>query len=333
MKAYRIHRYGGPECASLDEAPEPELRAHDLLVRIAGVSLNPVDYKTRQGALRVLYRPTLPATLGNDLAGEVIAVGPAVEGFKIGDRVIACSRINDMGSFAEVARIDARCASLAPSSIDLATASALPLAGQTAQQALRDLLHIRPGMHVLITAGAGGVGCLAIQLAKSMGAEVSTTASPRGDALVRAMGADHVIDYTTTDLASLGRTFDAVFDLAGGDALDACFKVARPGSTVISIAGLPTPSAASKALGMGMGIKALFWLASLGLRRKAAANGVSYHYYFLHPNSTDLSTLAAMVDAGTLKIIADRHFPFEQIADAMAYLEAGHAKGKVVVTL
>lgn len=333
MKAYRIQRYGGPECAVLDEAPEPQLRSNELLVRVAGASLNPVDYKTRQGALRVLYRPRLPAALGNDLAGEVIDVGSAVEGFKIGDRIIACSRITEMGSFAEVARIDANCASLAPTTTELATASALPLAGQTAQQILRDLLCIRPGMHVLITAGAGGVGCFAIQLAKHLGAEVSTTASPRGDALVRAMGADHVIDYTSTDLASLGRKFDAVFDLAGGETLEACFKVARPGSTVISIAGLPTPSSATKELGMGTGIKALFWLASLGLRRKAAANGISYHYYFLHPRTSDLSELVAMVDAGTLKIVVDKSFPFERIADAMAYLEAGHAKGKVIVTL
>lgn len=333
MKAYRIHRYGGPAGASLDDAPEPKARPNDLLVKVSGVSLNPVDFKTRQGALRAMYRPALPATLGNDLSGEVIGAGAAVTRFKIGDRIIACSRINEMGSFAEVARIDAGCAALAPTTIDLATASGLPLAGQTAFQVLRDLLHVRPGMHLLVTAGAGGVGTFAIQLAKAMGAEVTTTASPRGEALVRTLGADHVIDYTTTDLASVGRTFDAVFDLAGGDALDACFKVAKPGSTVISIAGMPTPSTASKELGIGAGLKVLFWLASFGLRRKAAANGVHYHYYFLHPRTADLTALAAMVDAGTLKIIVDRRFAFDKIAEAMAYSEAGRAKGKIIVTM
>lgn len=333
MKAYRIHRYGGPECATLDDAPEPQPRPNDLLVEVSGVSLNPVDYKTRLGAVRVLFRPKLPAAFGNDLSGEVIAIGSAVSQFKVGDRIIACSRITEMGSFAEIARIDERCASLAPTTIDLPTASALPLAGQTAQQVLRDLLHVRPGMHVLITAGAGGVGCFAIQLAKLMGAEVTTTASSRGEAMVRVMGADHVIDYTNTNLASVGRKFDAVFDLAGGETLEACFKVARPGATVVSIAGLPTPSTVSRELGMGAGLKALFWLASFGLRRKAAANGVSYHYYFLHPRSADLSELVALVDAGTLKIVVDKSFAFENIAEAMAHLEAGHAKGKVVVSL
>jgi NADPH:quinone reductase-like Zn-dependent oxidoreductase len=332
MKAYRLHRYGGPEGASLDDAPTPAVGPSDLLVKTVGVSLNPVDYKTRQGALKVMYRPKLPATLGNDLSGDVIAIGSAVTQFKIGDKVIACSRITEMGSFAEIARIDEGCAALAPSTIDLAVASGLPLAGQTAQQVLRDLLHVRPGMHVLITAGAGGVGCFAIQLAKLMGAEVTTTASPRGEALVRSLGADHVIDYTATDLASVGRTFDAVFDLAGREALEACFKVARRGATVISIAGLPTPSTASKELGIGTGLKALFWLASFGLRRKAAANGVSYHYYFLHPRSADLAALAAQVDAGTLKIVVDKSFTFENIADAIAHLEVGRAKGKVIVT-
>ncbi len=334
MKAYRIHRYGGPECATLDEGvPDPKARPKDLLVKVSGTSLNPVDYKTRLGAVRVLFRPKLPAAFGNDLSGEVVAVGSAVSQFKTGDKVIACSRITEMGSFAEIARIDEGCAAFPPATVDLATASALPLAGQTAQQVLRDRLHVRPGMHILITAGAGGVGCFAIQLAKLMGAEVTTTASSRGEALVREMGADHVIDYTKTDLASTGRTFDAVFDLAGGDTLEACFKVAKPGTTVVSISGLPTPSAASSALGFGGAIKALFWLASLGLRRKAATNGVSYHYYFLHPRSADLSELVALVDAGKLKIVVDRSFAFENIADAMAHLEAGHAKGKVVVTL
>ena len=334
MKAYRIHRYGGPECATLDEGvPDPKARPKDLLVKVSGTSLNPVDYKTRLGAVRVLFRPKLPAAFGNDLSGEVVAVGSAVSQFKTGDKVIACSRITEMGSFAEIARIDEGCAAFQPATVDLATASALPLAGQTAQQVLRDRLHVGPGMHVLITAGAGGVGCFAIQLAKLMGAEVTTTASSRGEALVREMGADHVIDYTKTDLASIGRKFDAVFDLAGGDTLEACFKVAKPGTTVVSISGLPTPSAASSALGFGGAIKALFWLASLGLRRKAATNGVSYHYYFLHPRSADLSELVALVDAGKLKIVVDRSFAFENIADAMAHLEAGHAKGKVVVTL
>ena len=333
MKAYRIHRYGGPECATLDDAPEPHPRPHDLLVKVSAVSLNPVDYKTRLGAVRIMFRPKLPAVFGNDLSGEVIATGPAVTRFKAGDRIIACSRITEMGSFAEIARIDQGCASLAPATVDLATASALPLAGQTAQQVLRDLLHVRAGMHVLITAGAGGVGCFAIQLAKLMGAEVTTTASPRGEALVRAMGADHVIDYTKTDLVSTGLAFDAVFDLAGGETLEACFKVAKLGTTLVSIAGLPTPSTVSRELGMGAGLKALFWLASFGLRRKAAANGVSYHYYFLHPRSADLSGLVALVDAGTLRIVVDKSFAFESIAEAMAHLEAGHAKGKVVVTL
>lgn len=334
MKAYRIHRYGGPECATFDnDVPEPQPRPNDLLVKVAGASLNPVDYKTRLGAVRVLFRPKLPAVFGNDLSGEVIAIGSAVTRFKVGDRIIACSRVTEMGSFAEIARIDEGCAALPPATVDLATASALPLAGQTAQQVLRDRLHVRAGMHVLITAGAGGVGCFAIQLAKLIGAEVTTTASPRGEALVRAMGADHVVDYTKTDLASTGRTFDAVFDLAGGETLEACFKVAKPGTTVVSIAGLPTPSTVSRELGMGTGLKALFWLASFGLRRKAAANGVSYHYYFLHPRTADLSELVALVDAGKLRIVIDRSFAFENIADAMAHLEAGHAKGKVVVTL
>lgn len=333
MKAYRLHRYGGPECASLDDTIAPQPGPNDLLIKVTGMSLNPVDYKTRQGALRVMHRPKLPTVLGNDVAGEVIACGNAASRFAVGDKVIACSRIDHSGSFAEIASIDEQTAALAPQSVDLVTASALPLAGQTAFQVLRDLLHVGPNMHVLITAGAGGVGSFAVQLAKWLGAEVTTTASPRGEALVRSLGADHVIDYTTTDLASVGRIFDAVFDLAGGDTLEACFKVAKPGAKVVSIGGLPTPSSASRALGMGRGIKALFWLASFGLRRKAAVNRVTYDYYFLHPRGSNLAELVALVDARTLRIIIDQSFAFENIGAAMAHLESGRAKGKVVVSV
>lgn len=331
MKAYRLHRYGAADAASLDDVADPQPGPRDLLIRVEGAGLNPVDYKIRDGLLKALMRPRLPFVLGNDLAGEVVAVGPAVTLFKPGDRVFARTETERMGAFAELACVAEDVAALCPESLDAPTAAGLPLAGLTALQGLRDELRVGPGQHVLITAGAGGVGTFAIQIAKWLGAEVSTTASPRGEALVRSLGADHVIDYTATDLAAVGRQFDAVFDLAGGDALAAAFAVTKQGSTVLSVAGMPEPLTASRDLGRGPMLQALFWIASFGLRRKAAASGVGYRYLFMHPSGPELAELAALVDNGELKVVIDSTFPLERITDAIAHLESGRAKGKVVL--
>lgn len=331
MKAYRLHRYGGPDAASLDDIEAPVPGSNDLLVRVEGMGLNPVDYKIRDGMLKPVIRLKLPVTLGNELAGEVIAVGSAVSRFKVGDKITARVEKGRLGAFAGQAAINENVAALAPKSVDAPTAAALPLAGLTALQALRDELQVGPGKHVLITAGAGGVGTFAIQLAKWLGAEVSTTASPRGEALVRSLGADHVIDYTTTDLATLGRQYDAVFDLAGGEALDAAFKVAKPGSMVLSVAGMPEPMTSKKDLKGGGFQQFLFWLISIGLRRKASANHVTYRYLFMHPSGEELAELVALVDSGKLRIVIDSQYGFDKIADAIAHLESGRAKGKVVL--
>ncbi len=331
MRAYRLHRYGGPEAAALDDAPEPQPGPCDVQVKVTGMGLNPVDYKIRTGMLKAILKLSFPAILGNELSGEVIAAGADVTRFKIGDKIIARVETERQGAFAECACIDQGVAAFAPASIDLVAAAALPLAGLTSLQALRDELLLGPGKHVLITAGAGGVGTFAIQIAKWLGAEVTVTASPRGDALVRELGADHVIDYTKVDLASVGRRFDCAFDLAGGDALNACFLVVKPGGMVVSVAGMPEPVTASKDLGLGFGMQALLWLASFGLRRRATANGLRYRYLFMHPSGSELAELVDLVDAGALRVVIDRRFDFQQLPEAIAYLEAGRAKGKVVV--
>lgn len=333
MKAYRLHRYGGPEAAQLEDVAEPVAGPGELLVRVAGMGLNPVDYKTRQGMLKPVQRLSLPVTMGNELSGEVVAIGAGITRFKPDDKIVARVDKARLGAFAELAVIDEDVAAAAPETVALADAAALPLAGLTALQALRDELGAGPGKHILITAGAGGVGTFAIQLAKCLGAEVTTTASPRGEALVRDLGADHVIDYTTTVLAKVDRKFDVAFDLAGGDALNACFKLVKPGGMVLSVAGMPEPLTASKDLGRGAGLRALFWLASFALRRRAAANRVRYRYLFMHPSGTELAELVQLIDAGKLRLVVDSRYPFARIAEALAHLEAGHAKGKVVVML
>lgn len=333
MKAFILNGYGGAEKTELVDFAEPELRPHDLRIKTCAVGLNPVDFKTRQGSLKIIHSPKLPVVFGNELSGEVIECGSAAHKFKVGDKIIARVEKERLGAFAETVCIDGNVAAIAPTSMPLVDAAALPLAGLTALQALRDELGAEKGKHILITGGAGGVGTFAIQLAKHFGAEVTVTASPRGKDLVTKMGADHVIDYTTTDLADVDTKFDGVFDLIGGDTLKACFGLAKKGSKVVSISGLPEPVTASKDLNAGLKLKILFWLISIGLRRAAAKFGVIYRYLFMKASGDDLAILVKLVDSGKLKIIIDKKFDFENIAEALAYLEEGRAKGKVVVQM
>ena len=273
------------------------------------------------------------------LTGEQIivmrieAIGAEVTRFAIGDRVFARVAKDSLGAFADYAVVPESLLAVPPPSLVFETAAGIPLAGLTALQALRDELQLRPGSRVFIPGGAGGVGTFAIQIAKWLGAEVTTTASPRGRALVERHGADRVIDYTTQAFEDHVRDMDGVFDLVGGDTLKKSFGIVKPGGTVVSIAGMPEPETARKDLGRGVVLRALFWLASYGLRAAARKHGAAYRYLFMHPSGSDLAELAHLVEDGKLDPVIDRVFPFEEIKQAFVYLEAGHAKGKIVIRM
>lgn len=333
MRAFVLKDYGGADAAELREVPRPVPQAHQLLVRVEAASLNPVDYKIRDGMLRVVQRYKLPTVMGNDFAGVVEALGQGVTRFAVGDRVYARVAKDALGAFAEYAVIDDDLLAPMPASLDFVTAAAVPLAGLTALQALRDELHLTAGSRVFIPGGAGGVGTFAIQIAKWLGAEVTTTASPRGRALVERLGADVVIDYMSQRFEDHVRDMDGVFDLLGGDTLRKSFGVVKPGGKVVSIAGLPEPTTARKDLGRGALLAALFWFASFGSRAEARKHGVTYRYLFMHPSGSELGELGQLIDDGQLEPVIDRTFSFAEIGQAFAYLEAGHAKGKVVVRM
>lgn len=333
MRAYVLERYGGPDGSRLLDMAAPEPGPRDLLVAVRAAGLNPVDFKFRQGMLRPIYRPPLPVVLGNELAGEVVAVGGAVERFRAGDRVFARLAKERGGAFAERACVDEAHAALLPPNLDFATAAAVPLAGLTALQALRDELGVGPGQKLLISGGAGGVGSFAIQIAKWLGAHVTTTASPRGEALVRSLGCDAVIDYTSGALSRTAERFDAGFDLIGGTTLDQMFGLMKPGTKIVSIAGLPEPQTAMRDLGGRHLLAALFWIASFAIRTRARRAHVRYRYLFMHPSGAELAELGGLIERGMLRVVVDRTFPFGRIAEALAYLEDGHAKGKLVVTM
>ncbi|MCW4460625.1 NADP-dependent oxidoreductase [Sphingomonas sp. BT-65] len=333
MRALLLTRYGGPEAAELRSAARPIPGPGQLLVRVRAAGLNPVDFKTREGKLKVIQRYSLPVVMGNELAGVVEAMGAGVTRFAIGDRIFARVPKSSMGAFAEYAVLPEPVAAAIPPSLDFETAAGVPLAGLTALQALRDELDLRPGSRVFIPGGAGGVGTFAIQIAKWLGAEVTTTASLRGKALVERLGADVVIDYTAQDFADQVRDMDGVFDLVGGDTLAKSFGVVKPGAKVVSVAALPEPQTAFKDLNRGPALAALFWLASYTLRARARRHGATYRYLFMHPSGSELTELARLIEQGKLEPVIDRVFPFDQIGEAFAHLESGRAKGKVVVRI
>ena len=331
MKAFVLDRYGGPSSASLRDVPAPTPAAGEVRIRVKAAGLNPVDYKIRAGKLKPVVRLALPSTLGCELSGVVDALGAGVTAFAVGDEVMARVGKESLGAFAEQCCVDASFVARKPTSVDFETSAALPLAGLTALQVLRDELRVGAGTRVFIPGGAGGVGTFAIQIARHLGAHVTTTASPRGEALVRRLGADEVVDYTKP-FPSLA-PFDGAFDLVGGEATNQCLDVVRRGGRIVSIAGTPEPRMASIDLKRGFPLTALLWAISIPVRLRAQRRGVDYRYVLMHPSGTELTELATLVDAGKLEIVIDRVLPFAEIADAFAYLEAGRAKGKVVVRM
>jgi NADPH:quinone reductase-like Zn-dependent oxidoreductase len=333
MRAYVLKHYGGPEGSQLMDLPAPTPGLRDILVEVRAAGLNPVDFKFRQGKLRAIMRPKLPFLLGNELAGEVVAAGSEVKQFRAGDRVFARVAKDRGGAFAERACVDEDHAALMPRNLDFTAAAAVPLAGLTALQALRDELGVTPGQKVFISGGAGGVGTFAIQIAKWLGAHVTTTASKRGEALVRSLGCDEVIDYTAQDISEGGRRFDAGFDLIGGKTLEQMFEIMKPGTRIVSVAALPEPQTAIKDLGGRRVLSAMFWIISYGIRSRARRAGIGYRYLFMHPSGSDLAQLAELIEQGKLKVVVDKTYPFAKVSEALAYVESGRAKGKVVVTM
>lgn len=334
VQGYVLTRYKHP--LELREVAKPIAGDGEVLIRVRAAGLNPADYKTRDGMIRLIWRYDLPVVAGNELAGEVEQVGPGVTRLAVGDRVYARVDHEKMGAFAQYAAVEQGLVAKMPRSLDFDEAASLPLAGLTALQALRDHVKVKPGDRIFITGGAGGVGTLAIQLAVWMGATVATTASPRGEQLVRSLGAETVIDYERqkfTDVLHDYDGYDGAFDTVGGQDLKDCFEILKPGAKTVSVAGVPEPQLVREDIGLGPLPTAGAWLLSTDIRRRARRRGVGYRMLLMHPSGADLDLLAGLVDEGHVKPVIDRVLPFQQIPDAFAYLEQGRAKGKVVVRL
>lgn len=332
MKAFALTRYGKKDTVSAVERAVPDLREDDVLVQIHATSINPLDLKIRNGELKPLLPYKLPLVLGNDLAGIVVKTGPRVRRFAPGDAVYAKPNQDRIGTFAEYLAVNENDVARKPDSIDMNEAAALPLVSLTAWQALVDKAQLRPGQKVLIHAGSGGLGSIAIQLAKHLGATVATTTSTKNVEWVKELGADVVIDYKTQDFATELRDYDVVLDTQGGETLDKSFQVVKPGGRVISVAGPPEPDFARE-FGVNWLLVQAMRALSFSVRRKAKRRSAHYSFLFMTANGDQLRELAALVDAGAIHPIIDRVYPFDATLDALAYVENGRATGKVVVTV
>ncbi|OBF81346.1 NADPH:quinone oxidoreductase [Mycobacterium sp. 852002-51163_SCH5372311] len=332
MKAFAISRYGKKESLQAIEAPEPELRDGDVLVRIHAASINPLDLKIRNGELKLLLPYQLPLVLGNDLAGTVVKAGPEIQRFKPGDEVYARPAQDRIGTFAELIAIAENDVAKKPHRLDMEQAASVPLVGLTAWQALIEKAKLQPGQKVLIHAGSGGVGTIAIQLAKHLGATVATTTSTANVPWVRSLGADVVIDYKNNDFEAILRDYDVVLDTQGGETLEKSLRVLKPGGKVISVAGPPEPNFA-KEFGVNWLLIQAMRLLSFKIRRKAKRRGVTYSFLFMKASGDQLRELGDLIDFGVIRPVVDRVFPFQSTRDALAYVEKGRAKGKVVVKI
>ncbi len=330
MKAFIVEKYGksGLHAAHV---PDPTIGPRDVLVRVRAASINPLDKMVRNGEFKRLLKYKTPFVLGHDVAGVVTRVGDDVREYKVGDEVYARPRDRRIGTFAEYIAIDHADIALKPHSLTMEESAAIPLVALAAWQALVDLAQVKPGQKVLVHAGAGGLGSTVIQLAKHLDAYVSTTAQGKDEEKVRALGASEVIDYTKADFAELLSGYDVVLDSLGGDNLTKSLTVLKPGGLAISVVGPPDAAFAGQ-VGRPL-LKPVMALMSRKIRASARRLGVRYSFFFMRADGAQLKTLAALYDAGPLRPVLDRTFPFDETLDAMAYVEQGRAKGKVVVSM
>jgi NADPH:quinone reductase-like Zn-dependent oxidoreductase len=331
MKAFILDAYKSG-ALRFGDMPEPALRDDDVLVEIHAAGLNVLDSKIRGGEFKLIlpYRP--PFILGHDVAGIVVRVGSKVRQFKPGDEVYARPRDGRIGTFAEFIAIGEADVALKPRNLTMEEAASIPLVGLTAWQALVERAQLKSGQKVLIHAGSGGVGTFAIQLAKHLGATVATTTSTANVDLVRGLGADVVVDYKSQDFETVLSGYDVALNSLDGDTLRKSLGVLKPGGKLISISGPPDPDFAREQ-GLSWFLRPVFRVLSLGIRRKARRQNVGYSFLFMRASGAQLGQITSLIEAGTIRPVVDRIFPFEATNEAMAYVDAGRSKGKVVVKI
>jgi alcohol dehydrogenase len=311
MKAVQINKYGGSEVVEINEnVLKPTASQGHLLIEVYAAGVNPVDWKIREGHMSQMVPLKFPATLGGDFSGIVAEVGEGVSGFKKGDEIYGqASTIRDgSGSFAEFALADANTTAHKPENMSHVEAAALPLTGVSAWQALVDHIGLSRGKKILIHGGGGGIGSIAIQIARHLGAYVAVTVSPKDMQYVKEIGADKVIDYKNQSFEDMLHNYDAVFDTVGGETYVRSFRVLKKGGIIVSMLEQPDPDLIEK-----YGVKAIG--------------------QFTQVNSERLSRLAELVDKSVIKVHVEKTYPLEQVGEALEYQKGGHPRGKVVLKI
>jgi NADPH:quinone reductase-like Zn-dependent oxidoreductase len=330
MRAFVVDRYGSNDAVRAAEMPVPAVGDDDVLVHVAAAGVNPLDIKTRDGKMKLVLPYRTPFILGNEAAGVVTQVGGRVRRFRSGDEVYARLPKDRIGAFAEYVAIREDAVAHKPKTLTMEEAASIPLVGLTSWQALVERANVTTGQRTLIHAGSGGVGTFAIQLAKHLGATVATTTSAPNFDLVRGLGADVVVDYRTEDFETIVRDYDVALDTLGGKTLEKSIRVLRPGSTLIEIAGPPDPAFAEEICASPIVVLAIR-IMSYRVRRMARRARVRYSFLFMRSSGEQLREIGSLIDSGIIRPVVDRVFAFEATKDALAYVESGHAKGKVVI--
>lgn len=311
MKAVQINKYGGVDVLKVTNTPKPTPKKGQILVEVHATSINPFDVKLRSGMMKEYIPLKFPVILGGDFSGFVIEVNPPTGGvseFKVDDEVYGSANIlgGGSGSFAEFAAANTVSSAFKPKSINFDEAAALPLVGASAIQALENHIKLQSKQKILIHGGAGGIGHIAVQLAKALGAYVATTVSAADKEFVKSLGADQVIDYKNEKFEERLKDFDAVFDTVGGETTDRSFKVLKKKGVIVSMLGQPD-------------------------ERLAKEHGVTVIGQGTNTNAQHLKRLAELVDGGKIKAQIDKVFPLDEIQEAFEHQEQGHPRGKVVL--
>lgn len=330
MKAFIIDRYGSAERVRAADMPDPEMRDKDVLIQIHAAGVNLLDSKIRSGEFKLILPYRLPLILGHDVAGIVVRVGSRVRRFKPGDEVYARPADGRIGAFADLIAIKDEDVAIKPKALTMEEAASIPLVGLTAWQALIEKASLKKGQKIFVQAGSGGVGTFAIQLAKHIGAMVATTTSTDNVKLVKNLGADIVIDYKKDDFERFLSDYDLVLNSLDKATLKKSLRVLKPGGRLVSISGPPDPDFA-RDIGASWILRMITGFLSYAVRAEAKRLHVHYSFLFMRAHGDQLAEITSLIDTGIIRPVVDRVFPFESTKEAMAYVETGRSRGKVVV--
>ena len=332
MKAAYILGYGGADRVVVGEQPKPDILPGTVRIQMKAASVNPIDWKTVNGNLKALFKPPFPLMLGSDGTGIVESVGEGVTKWQVGDEVYFRCHKMDTGTFAEYFTIPADLIAFKPKNMTFEQAASIPLVGLTVMQALSERGGMQAGSKVLIHAGAGGVGTFAIQYAKACGAYVATTASKKRNDLLLELGADEIIDYHSQNIEDVLQDYDIVLDTLGTDVHEASYQILKKGGVLVTVLGIPENDTLAE-YHANFVVKLVARLHNRKMHKQAAKHGAVYKHHLMYASGEQLNQITQLIEAGKIKAIIDSTFALENVQAAFERSMAGHAQGKIVVTM